>query len=157
MIQDVDIECNAILISQYRFLWLNLSELLQALGNAYARTYSTYCLFMLVFMPFFSLYIYDFHLFKPLKRFCNITIATYGAISEIVDHGFELSLKELGLLVDAAYCSVLLYVFCDCSHQATSEVHLIFSVFNFNESLIKCYVNAFRSLRECKTHFCQST
>lgn len=46
--EDVDIECNAAVISQYRFLWLNLSELLQALGNAYARTYSTYCLFMLV-------------------------------------------------------------------------------------------------------------
>lgn len=44
--EDVDVECNAILVSQYRFLWLNLSELLQALGNAYARTYSTYCLFM---------------------------------------------------------------------------------------------------------------
>jgi gustatory receptor len=44
--KDVGIECTAALISQYRFLWLNLSEMLQALGNAYARTYSTYCLFM---------------------------------------------------------------------------------------------------------------
>lgn len=66
------------------------------------------------------------HFFKLLIRFCNITIATYGAISEIVDHGFELSLKEMGLLVDAAYCSVLLYLFCDCSHQATLEVSKIF-------------------------------
>lgn len=45
---DVRMECTAIVVSQYRFLWLNLSELLQALGNAYARTYSTYCLFMWV-------------------------------------------------------------------------------------------------------------
>jgi gustatory receptor len=44
--QDIEIECNANTISKYRFLWLNLSELLQSLGNAYARTYSTYCLFM---------------------------------------------------------------------------------------------------------------
>lgn len=44
--EDVGIECTASIISQYRFLWLNLSELVQALGNAYARTYSTYCLFM---------------------------------------------------------------------------------------------------------------
>lgn len=46
--RDVKIECNAAMISTYRFLWLNLSELLQTLGNAYARTYSTYCLFMFV-------------------------------------------------------------------------------------------------------------
>lgn len=44
--EDVRLECTAVVVSQYRFLWLNLSELLQALGNAYARTYSTYCLFM---------------------------------------------------------------------------------------------------------------
>ncbi|GBP22349.1 Gustatory and odorant receptor 22 [Eumeta japonica] len=44
--KDVALTCSAALISRYRYLWLNLSELLQALGNAYARTYSTYCLFM---------------------------------------------------------------------------------------------------------------
>jgi gustatory receptor len=43
---DVQVECKANVVSSYRFLWLNLSELLQSLGNAYARTYSTYCLFM---------------------------------------------------------------------------------------------------------------
>lgn len=44
--EDVGSECTAQLISQYRFLWLNLSELVQALGGAFARTYSAYCLFM---------------------------------------------------------------------------------------------------------------
>lgn len=44
--QDLQEEISAHIISQYRYLWLNLSEMLQALGNAYARTYSTYCLFM---------------------------------------------------------------------------------------------------------------
>lgn len=44
--QDLHEEISAHIISQYRYLWLNLSEMLQALGNAYARTYSTYCLFM---------------------------------------------------------------------------------------------------------------
>lgn len=43
---DVEIDKSAGLISQYRFLWLNLSEIVQLLGNAYARTYSTYCIFM---------------------------------------------------------------------------------------------------------------
>ncbi|XP_055588225.1 gustatory and odorant receptor 22-like isoform X2 [Uranotaenia lowii] len=71
--RDVAIECTAAMISQYRFLWLNLSELLQSLGNAYARTYSSYCLFM----------------------FLNITIAIYGALSEVIDHGFGFSFKEV--------------------------------------------------------------
>ncbi|XP_047991538.1 gustatory and odorant receptor 22-like isoform X1 [Leguminivora glycinivorella] len=98
--RDVNVEISAKLISRYRFLWLNLSELLQSLGNAYARTYSTYCLFM----------------------FFNITIAVYGALSEIVDHGFGFSFKEMGLFVDAAYCSTLLFIFVDCSHKSTLKV-----------------------------------
>ncbi|KAF9797482.1 hypothetical protein SFRURICE_017053 [Spodoptera frugiperda] len=97
---DVEQECSAQLISRYRYLWLNLSELLQSLGNAYARTYSTYCLFM----------------------FANITIAVYGALSEIVDHGFGFSFKEMGLFVDAAYCSTLFFIFVDCSHKSTLTV-----------------------------------
>ncbi|XP_059050069.1 gustatory and odorant receptor 22-like isoform X2 [Achroia grisella] len=99
-LRDVGVECSAKMISRYRFLWLNLSELLQTLGNAYARTYSTYCLFM----------------------FTNITIAIYGALSEIVDHGFGFSFKEMGLFVVAAYCSILLFIFVDCSHKSTLKV-----------------------------------
>ncbi|KAL4707800.1 hypothetical protein ACJJTC_001746 [Scirpophaga incertulas] len=98
--KDVNIDCSAKLISRYRYLWLNLSELLQLLGNAYARTYSTYCLFM----------------------FTNITIAVYGALSEIVDHGFGFSFKEMGLVVDAGYCCILLFIFADCSHKSTEKV-----------------------------------
>lgn len=44
--QDITAECSSYMLSQYRFLWLNLSELLQMLGTAYARTYSTYIIFM---------------------------------------------------------------------------------------------------------------
>ncbi|KAL0838936.1 hypothetical protein ABMA28_016946 [Loxostege sticticalis] len=98
--RDVGIDCSAKLISRYRYLWLNLSELLQLLGNAYARTYSTYCLFM----------------------FTNITIAVYGALSEIVDHGIGFSFKEMGLFVDTVYCSTLLFIFADCSHKSTQKV-----------------------------------
>ncbi|XP_026761959.2 gustatory and odorant receptor 22-like [Galleria mellonella] len=99
-LRDVNMQCTATLIARYRFLWLNISELLQLLGNAYARTYSTYCLFM----------------------FTNITIAIYGALSEIVDHGFGFSFKEMGLFVVAAYCSTLLFIFVDCSHKTTLKV-----------------------------------
>lgn len=56
------------------------------------------------------------------SRFVNITIAIYGAVSEMFDHGFGFSFKEMGLLVDATYCSILLFVFCDCSHKSTLTV-----------------------------------
>lgn len=46
----------------------------------------------------------------------------YGTISEIIDHGFQFSFKEIGLIVDTVYCSILLFVFCDCSHSATLQV-----------------------------------
>ncbi|CAD6995443.1 unnamed protein product, partial [Ceratitis capitata] len=89
-------------ISKYRMLWLYLSELLQSLGNAYARTYSTYSIFM----------------------FINIVIAVYGAFAEIVDNTdvSRDSYKEVGLIVDGLYCSTLLFIFCDCSHNATLGV-----------------------------------
>lgn len=45
--EDISHNCTAYIIAHYRVLWLSLSELLQKLGNAYARTYSTYSLFML--------------------------------------------------------------------------------------------------------------
>lgn len=52
----------------------------------------------------------------------NITIALYALISEIFDHGEELSFKEMGLFVDTMYCGFLLFIFCNCSHQATKKV-----------------------------------
>ncbi|CAH1370079.1 hypothetical protein MTP99_011600 [Tenebrio molitor] len=97
---DIEHNCCAYIVAHYRVLWLSLSELLQKLGNAYARTYSTYSLFMMT----------------------NITVAVYGFTSEIVDHGIRFSFKEIGLLVDATYCLFLLFVFCDCSHQASLRI-----------------------------------
>ncbi|KAJ8976652.1 hypothetical protein NQ317_010367 [Molorchus minor] len=98
--KDIDKYCTAYIVAHYRILWLELSELLQKLGNAYARTYSTYSLFMIT----------------------NITIAVYGFTSEVIDHGITFSFKEMGLLVDTVYCSVLLFVFCDCSHQTSNKI-----------------------------------
>lgn len=106
------------MISKYRFLWLNLSELLQSLGNAYARTYSTYCLFMWVKSAQIDLKF----LTSRILRLFNITIAIYGTFSGVIDHGFLFSFKEIGLIVDVVYCSVLLYIFCDCSHTSTQQV-----------------------------------
>ncbi|XP_039969001.1 uncharacterized protein LOC120780822 [Bactrocera tryoni] len=44
--REILISYSADIFSKYRKLWINLSELLQSLGNAYARTYSTYCIFI---------------------------------------------------------------------------------------------------------------
>lgn len=46
----------------------------------------------------------------------------YGFTSEIIEHGVTLSFKEIGLFVDGLYCTVLLFIFCDCSHQASSII-----------------------------------
>jgi gustatory receptor len=43
-------------------------------------------------------------------------------MSEVIDHGFNFSFKEIGLIVDTVYCSILLFVFCDCSHSSTNKV-----------------------------------
>lgn len=43
-------------------------------------------------------------------------------MSEVIDHGFLFSFKEIGLIVDTVYCSILLFVFCDCSHTSTLQV-----------------------------------
>ncbi|XP_046804859.1 gustatory and odorant receptor 22-like isoform X2 [Lucilia cuprina] len=96
--KDMKIYCKALQISQYRILWLNLSDILQTLGNTYARTYSTYCLFMSI----------------------NITVGSYGAISEIFDSGF--SYKVLGLIVLTIYCASLLFIVCNCAHNATAVI-----------------------------------
>lgn len=98
--EDINKSCTPFIVSCYRHLWLGLSEIVQKLGNAYARTYSTYSLFM----------------------FVNITIAVYGFISEVIDHGFSFSFKELGLLTDSFYCLGLLFIFCDCAHNASGAV-----------------------------------
>lgn len=97
---DIKDYCAAHIIKHYRVLWLQLSEILQKLGNAYARTYSANSLFIIT----------------------NITVAIYGFTSEIVDEGFRFTFKQMGLLVDAGYCSVLFYVFCDCSHNASLNI-----------------------------------
>jgi gustatory receptor len=55
-------------------------------------------------------------------RLFNITIALYGTFSGVLDHGFQFSFKEIGLIVDTVYCSVLLFIFCDCSHTSTKQV-----------------------------------
>lgn len=98
-------------------LWLSLSELLQKLGNAYARTYSVYSLFMITNITIAV---------SKISQTANILFLScfqvYGYVSEIVDHGVRFTFKEMGLLVDSMYCMTLLYIFCDCSHKASANI-----------------------------------
>lgn len=51
-----------------------------------------------------------------------LILQVYGFTSEIIEHGIRFSFKEMGLLVDSLYCSVLLYIFCNCSHQVSTNI-----------------------------------
>ena len=57
-----------------------------------------------------------------ILRLFNITVGLYGTLAGIIDHGFQFSFKEIGLIVYAVYSLILLYIFCDCSHTSTQEV-----------------------------------
>jgi gustatory receptor len=103
-------------VAHYRVLWLSLSELLQKLGNAYARTYSTYSLFM---MTNITVAVSSSVNATKLYHYCSRSTASPRRLS-ITASGF--SFKEIGLLVDATYCLLLLFVFCDCSHQASLRI-----------------------------------
>lgn len=52
--------------------------------------------------------------------FCLIQV--YGFVSEIVDHGFQFTFKEMGLLVDSGYCVVLFYIYCDFSDSSSNII-----------------------------------
>ncbi|XP_025835407.1 gustatory and odorant receptor 21a-like, partial [Agrilus planipennis] len=97
---DMEGDVTTTLVALYKKLWMSLSELLQKLGSAYSRTYSTLSLFLLT----------------------NVTIAAYGFTSEVIDHGFTFTFKEMGLLVDFAYSMGLLFTICDCSHKASEYI-----------------------------------
>lgn len=51
-----------------------------------------------------------------------------------MDHGIKFSFKEVGLVVDAAYCCTLLFIFVDCSHKSTLKVKRV-SLFQTNCAL----------------------
>jgi len=56
-------------------LWVDLSHMMQQLGRAYSNMYGMYCLVI----------------------FFTTIIATYGSISEIIDHGA--TYKEVGVFI----------------------------------------------------------
>ncbi|XP_011194684.2 gustatory and odorant receptor 21a-like [Zeugodacus cucurbitae] len=98
-------------LTEYRHLWVDLSHMMQQLGRAYSNMYGMYCLVV----------------------FFTTIIATYGSLSEIMDHGA--TYKEVGLFVIVFYCMSLLYIICNEAHYATQSVGLDFQTKLLNVDL----------------------
>lgn len=82
----------------FRDLWVDLSHVMQQLGKAYSGMYGMYCILILL----------------------TTIVATYGCLTEILDHG--ISFKEAGLLLIAFYCMSLLYIICNEAHHASRKM-----------------------------------
>ncbi|XP_044744506.1 gustatory and odorant receptor 22-like [Coccinella septempunctata] len=85
-------------LSAYRDLWVDLSHMMQQLGKAYCGMYGLYCILIVL----------------------TTIVATYGCLTEILDHGY--SFKETGLLLIAAYCLILFYIICNEAHHASRKM-----------------------------------
>lgn len=85
-------------LTKYRHLWVDLSHMMQQLGRAYSNMYGIYCLII----------------------FFTTIIATYGGLSEVLDHGA--TFKEAGLFIIVAYCMTLLFIICNKAHIASRKV-----------------------------------
>lgn len=101
-------------LTEYRHLWIDLSHLMQQLGRAYSNMYGIYCVII----------------------FFTTIIATYGALSEILDRG--LTYKEVGLFVVVGYCMTLLFIICNEAHIASEKVGAKFQekLFNVNLTMV---------------------
>lgn len=89
-------------LAKFRNLWVDLSHMMQQLGKAYSNMYGLYCLVI----------------------FFVTIIASYGSLSEIIDHG--VTFKELGLFIIVIYCMTLLFIICNEAHHASRRVGLGF-------------------------------
>lgn len=108
----------SIKITEYRHLWVDLSHMMQQLGRAYSNMYGIYCLVI----------------------FFTTIIATYGALSEIIDHGA--TYKEIGLFVIVFYCMTLLFIICNEAHYASKKV--IIKITNFYYFLLEFIWNSLK-------------
>jgi gustatory receptor len=100
-------------LAEYRNLWVDLSHMMQQLGKAYSNMYGLYCLII----------------------FFTTIIASYGTLSEIIDHG--VTFKELGLFIIVLYCMTLLFIICNEAHHASRRVRMRFQDILLNVNLSK--------------------
>lgn len=80
----------------------NDSDKIPPQGKAYSNMYGIYCLVI----------------------FFTTIIATYGALSEIVEHGA--TFKEVGLFIIVFYCMSLFFIICNEGHHASHHVNTMF-------------------------------
>lgn len=66
--------------------------------------------------------------------FFTTIIASYGSLSEIIDHGF--TFKEIGLIMIVFYCMTILFIICNQAHHASIEVGYNFQALLFNVNLM---------------------
>lgn len=91
-------------VADYRSLWMLLSKLIRAVANASGCTLTFLCVYL----------------------FLIITLTIYGLLSQLQE-GF--GSKDIGLTLNAALATAILYFICDEAHQASRSVSL--SVFVF--------------------------
>lgn len=72
-------------------------------------------------------------------------IASYGTISEVIDHGF--TFKELGLFMIVFYCLAILYIICNEAHYANLKVGYMFQQILFNVNTVGLTQNAKKELQ----------
>lgn len=75
-----------------------------------------------------------------LVIFFTTIIATYGALSEIIEHGA--TYKEVGLFVIVFYCMSLLFIICNEAHHASKRVTFLVEM---------CYNNLIKGFRRFST------
>lgn len=75
-----------------------------------------------------------------LVIFFTTIIATYGALSEIIEHGA--TYKEVGLFVIVFYCMSLLFIICNEAHHASKRVTFLVGMCYNN--LIKGFLHHFK-------------
>ncbi|KAL7015856.1 hypothetical protein ACKWTF_016702 [Chironomus riparius] len=109
-------------MAEYRNLWVDLSHMMQQLGKAYSNMYGIYCLVI----------------------FFTTIIASYGSLSEIIDHG--VTFKELGLFIIVVYFMTLLFIICNEAHHASRRVGLGFQEVLLNVNLTTVDISTQREI-----------
>uniref|UniRef100_A0A336MVM5 Gustatory receptor n=1 Tax=Culicoides sonorensis TaxID=179676 RepID=A0A336MVM5_CULSO len=110
-------------LSEFRHLWIDLSQMMRSLSKVNSDIYSLY-LSMIFFVTI---------------------IASYGSISEIIDHGF--TLKEVGLFMIVFYCMGILYIICNKAHQANIKVGYMFQQILFGVNTVGLTQNAKKEIQ----------
>ncbi|KAJ4427572.1 hypothetical protein ANN_25220 [Periplaneta americana] len=88
-------------VSNYCSLWQDLSRLSRKIGESFCYIYG------LIIIIWFS----------------TMTLSLYGGLTGILDHGC--GLREFGLIVNATFCTFILFLICDAGEKLSDEVNSI--------------------------------